>query len=137
MAATSIFHGPRPRADIRARLPRGSSAGAPQASSPAAPSPAASPSLSCDAALLAVLTSPLHPGETAFGGYQRKEHALRAAFAALSVLAARALHARLSACRADDALALAFSRLTIERRTRLLTFLADARRREALAATRR
>jgi len=133
MAATSIFHGPRPRADIRARLARGASAGEPQASS----SPVAASAPSCDAALLPVLTSPLHPGETAFGGYQRKEHALRAAFAALSVLAARALHARLSACRADDALALAFSRLTIERRTRLLAFLADARRREALAATRR
>ena len=89
-----------------------------------------------DAALLALLLSPLRAGETALLGHARKEAELRDAFAALSVLGARALHARLSACKADDAVALAFARLTLERRTRLLHFLADARRREALAAAR-
>jgi hypothetical protein len=78
---------------------------------------------------------PLRPGETALVGFARKEHELRVAFAALSPLASRALCTRLEACRPDDALALAFARLTVERRVRLLTYLGSARRREALAAT--
>jgi hypothetical protein len=86
-----------------------------------------------DGRLIAILDAPLASGETAMTGYQRKEHELGAVFASLSVLDARAMHARLSACKAADELAHKFARLTLERRTRLLDFLANARRREARA----
>lgn len=90
-----------------------------------------------DAALIGILEARLHDGETAREGFLRKEAELRAAFAELPVLAQRALHARLSNPRAGDTLATKFAGLTADRRTRLLTFLADARRREALAAAKR
>jgi hypothetical protein len=90
-----------------------------------------------DAALIAILEAPLLYGETARDGFLRKEAELRAAFAALPVATQRALYARLSNPRVGDALATKFAGLTADRRTRLLTFLADARRREALAAAAR
>ena len=86
-----------------------------------------------DAALIAIVEARLEPGETTYTGFARKEDQLRAAFAALSVLEARALHARLSSPRTGDRFAAAFSRMTVERRARLINFLADARRREATA----
>jgi hypothetical protein len=86
-----------------------------------------------DARLIAVLESPLKPGETAVAGYARKERDLAAAFATLSITAAYALRKRLASPASDDTLAAKFARLTIERRTRLIQFLADARRRAALA----
>ena len=91
---------------------------------------------SSDAALLRILHAPLAYGMTAREGFMRKEAELRAAFAALPVATQRALHARLSNPHAGDELATKFHQLTAERRTRLLNFLADARRREALAAAR-
>ena len=90
-----------------------------------------------DAALIAILDSQLLPGETAAVGFHRKEVELGNAFAKLTVLESRALHARLANPRSGDALAEKFSRLTAERRARLLAFLADARRREAIATARR
>jgi hypothetical protein len=93
-------------------------------------------SSTCDVALIRILDAPLAFGMTAREGFMRKEAELRAAFAALPVATQRALHARLSNPRADDEFAVTFHRLTAERRTRLLNFLADARRREALAAAR-
>lgn len=90
-----------------------------------------------DARLIAILDAPLAPGELASAGFTRKEHELGAMFAAMSVLECRAIHGRLTAMRPGDELAHKFARLTIERRGRLLTFLADARRREALAMGRR
>ena len=86
-----------------------------------------------DAALVSIIDAPLNPGETAREGFLRKEAELRAAFAQLPVAAQRALHARLANPRPGDQLAERFARLTVDRRARLLTFLADARRREALA----
>ena len=86
-----------------------------------------------DAALASILDAPLIPGETAREGFLRKEAELRVSFAQLPVTSQRALHARLSTPRAGDQLAERFARLTADRRMRLLTFLADARRREALA----
>lgn len=85
-----------------------------------------------DAALIAILEAPLHEGETAYAGFARKEEELRVAFAALSVLESRALQARLETPRSGDRFAAAFSRMTIERRARLINFLGNARRREAL-----
>lgn len=99
---------------------------------PPAPTPA-----SLDARLIAILDAPLAPGETFAVGYARKEAELGAAFAPLAVADARSLHARLSAARLGDELATRFARLTADRRGRLLTFLADVRRRQAIASARR
>ena len=96
--------------------------------------PTASPH---DAKLLAILDAPLHEGEPAQVGFARKERELGTAFAALPIFDQRALHRRLSNVREGDALAAKFARLTQERRTRLLSFLADARRRAAVAKERR
>jgi hypothetical protein len=94
------------------------------------------PTAGVDAELIRILDAPLAYGMTAREGFMRKEADLRAAFAAQPVATQRALHARLSNARAGDELATKFHQLTAERRTRLLSFLADARRREALAAAR-
>lgn len=88
--------------------------------------------VSVDDALLAILDRPLHAGETVAVGYARKEAEVGAVFAKLGVAEARALHLRLTMGAANDALATKFARLTVERRNRLLVFLADARRREAM-----
>lgn len=85
-----------------------------------------------DGQLIAILDAPLAPGETSAAGFARKEHELGAVFATLSALDARTLHARLASPRPGDELANKFLRITAERRARLLTFLADARRREAV-----
>jgi len=85
--------------------------------------PKAAPDTSADARLLAILDSPLAPGETFATGFSRKEAEL--AFAQLTILEAGALHARLSINQPGDALADKFSRLTVDRRNRLLTFLAS------------
>lgn len=85
-----------------------------------------------DARLAAILGAPLATGETTHAGFARKERELGTAFAQLGVLDARALHQRLANPRAGDMLAATFARLTVERRTRLLAFLADARRRAAV-----
>lgn len=126
--ATSIF-----RDDTRAR-----SRGTPPRSSAPATARLVTPTCdtSLDGRLLAILAAPLASGETAHVGFARKEHELGAAFAALTVHDARNLHARLANPKPGDMLAHQFARLTLERRARLLTFLADARRREALAAAR-
>jgi hypothetical protein len=88
-----------------------------------------------DAALIAILEAPLAWGETLRDGFDRKEREFAFACAALPPSDARTLQTRLANPGAGDALAARFARLTAERRERLLDFLADARRREALAAT--
>ncbi len=79
----------------------------------------------------------MHGGETAAAGFARKERELCAVLVQLSIQEARAVHQRLASPKVGDVLAEKFGRLTIERRTRLLAFVADARRREAVAAARR
>jgi hypothetical protein len=81
--------------------------------------------------LQAALGSEL-PGETIAMAYQRREHELCALFASLSVAEARALHRRLMTPHPDDLFATTFQRMIAERRHRLLVFLGDARRREAV-----
>jgi len=139
----SIFS-PQVRTPTRAN-PRGLPHGAP-AALPCAPVLAAEPATlhtcmtvasASDAALISILDAPLRHGETAREGFLRKEAELRAAFGTLPVAAQRALHARLSSPSSGDALATKFAGMTADRRTRLLTYLADARRREALAAAKR
>ena len=99
---------------------------------PPTPPPLTAAQLAMDARLIAILDAPLAPGETAMFGYQRKEIQLVSALATLTIVEARALHLRLANSRASDALATKFMRLTVERRTRLLNFIADARRRAAM-----
>jgi hypothetical protein len=116
---------------------RGSSPERPRGRDASSPKPAARPtwSDSTDVALLAILEAPLHPGETAAVGFARKEAELRHILASLSVLESRALHVRLSCPKDGDPLPRAFARMTAERRARLIHFIADARRREALASS--
>lgn len=99
---------------------------------PLSPAPT-SWSSSCDVALLAIIEAPLHLGETAAAGFARKEVELRRVLATLSIAESRALHMRLSNPRPGDQLAASFQRLTADRRARLINFVADARRRAALA----
>jgi hypothetical protein len=89
---------------------------------------------SADDQILAILDAPLHPGETALAGFARKEQELRDVFARLSVLESRATLSRLVTCKPSDDIARKFAGLTVERRGRLLSFLADARRRAAMGA---
>lgn len=86
--------------------------------------------------LRTILETGIRPGETLNAGYQRLEHELGAQFATLTVLQSRALHRRLGNPNPSDALAIGFQRLIPARKGRLLAFLADARRREALALAR-
>ena len=89
-----------------------------------------------DPAFIAIIEAPLELGETALVGWAKKEAELRAAFAALTVMEARSLQSRLSNPRSGDQLGAAFMRMTYERRARLISFLADARRRDALKGSR-
>ncbi len=89
-----------------------------------------------DARVIAIIDAPI-TGETALGGFARKEAELRDAFASLSLADARALHKRLSIPQPGDVVVDKLGRFTAERRTRLVQFLADARRREAFASARR
>ena len=115
-----------------AALPRPVRPGTAPTTAAAAPAPALAPAHSAvDARLLAVLVAPGSAFETALACFERKERELTELFAELSAIESRALHLRLSHPRAGDALATRFSHLAVDRRVRLLTFLADARRREA------
>jgi SpoVK/Ycf46/Vps4 family AAA+-type ATPase len=87
---------------------------------------------SIEAAMLRILTSSLRLGETIDSGYRRKEQEIVAVLGKLSVIESRALHRRLESASGDDPLAQQFSRLTRDRRERLISFLANARRREAI-----
>jgi hypothetical protein len=100
------------------------------------PKPAA-PELSSpkDASFIGVLLGPSLDGESAHFAFARKEAELYSLFAELTVMESRAMYARLSNPRGGDELATAFMRMTQERRARLIHFLADARRREALTRT--
>jgi hypothetical protein len=82
-------------------------------------------------AILEALLRPIDPNDGHRVGNDRKEHELRALFAALPMLEAMELHRRLRIARANDAVVAAFGRLVVERRQRLLAFLGDARRRAA------
>jgi hypothetical protein len=111
---------------------RAADAPAPRAAHAAPPPAPAVPPLACEPALIAILDAPVAPGETATDGFRRKEHEVGAVFAAMSIIDSWHLHRRLLRNAPGDALAASFQRLTGERRDRLLRFLGDARRREAL-----
>lgn len=82
--------------------------------------------------ILTVLDAKPGPDETFELAFRRKEQELMAVFARLDILDSMELHRRLSLCLFDDPIASRFARLVVQRRTRLLSFLASARRREAL-----
>jgi hypothetical protein len=89
-----------------------------------------------DAEILAVLDAPPGCGESADALYRRKERELGALFATLPAPDAIALAKRLSAAAPGDILSARFSRLVAERRQRLIDFLGDAKRREAVEIAR-
>jgi hypothetical protein len=104
---------------------------APSPATPSAP-PAAPTDPSIDDALLAILVAPPRAVDTIAVAYARKEQGLYALLSTLDVAASRTLRARLSSDPSpSDPLTTAFHRLTADRRGRLLTFLADVRRRHA------
>ena len=88
--------------------------------------------LSLEDELVAVLAAPIEGSVAA--AYQRKEVALRAVLARLPAAECRVLAARLRCVCPGDPLASLFGRMTAERRGRLLAYLDDARRREAVRA---
>ena len=100
---------------------------------PVSDAPTATPSFETE--LLAILGRSVPPGK-AREGYAQKEREIAAVFARMGVVESAALHKRLSCKLPGDALVEAFVRLVEDRRARLLAFLADARRRAALAAYR-
>ncbi len=88
--------------------------------------------IALEAEILAILENPLQPGETISAGYQRLENELGRAFARLTIADARELQRRISNPTADDVLVARFGRMVLERRQRLIRFLADAPRRAAM-----
>jgi hypothetical protein len=89
-----------------------------------------------DHLVIDVLASAPEPGETIDAAYRRKERDLGQLFASLTRAEASVLHRRLSDPDPGDGVAAAFARLVVDRRTRLLAFLAEAPRREHLQGTR-
>jgi len=87
--------------------------------------------------ILDAFDAPATQGERATDTFRRKEYAIAAVFATLTVDDARLLHRRLSRPDPEDPIAQRFSRLVVERRTRLLDFLGDAGRRALLARGRK
>jgi hypothetical protein len=84
--------------------------------------------ISLEHEIVSILDAYPDPGERLESAFRRKEHELGAVFARLSVMDARALHRRLTLTPPDDPIAARFARLIVERRERLLAFLADVRR---------
>ncbi len=85
-----------------------------------------------EAAITEVIERQVDPVEGHLIGHQRKEQELRVLFAALSLHEAWEVRRRIMEARPGDRLAASFQRLVLERRGRLVAFLADAGRRAAL-----
>ena len=79
--------------------------------------------------IVAALMRPLAVGETHAVAAEQRERALLAIFFRLTPAEAMALGRRLDFDQANDSLAVAFRRITSDRRRRLRGFLADTRRR--------
>jgi hypothetical protein len=87
--------------------------------------------VSQEAQILATLRAPIEGSK--HDAFAQKERALKAVLAQLSPVESSHLAARLTKGNPNDPIAVAFGRLTIDRRGRILTFLGDARRRAAIA----
>ena len=81
--------------------------------------------------VLAILQTPPEPGERLEFAYRRKEAELVACFRRLTIVDAYELKRRLKLVIVGDPIAARFGRLVIDRRERLLAFLANARWRAA------
>ncbi|MBX3158453.1 MAG: hypothetical protein KF773_20965 [Deltaproteobacteria bacterium] len=88
------------------------------------------PPVQREAEILAIIVAPLEGGATA--GYAQKEALLRAEMEQLSHAESRTLALRIRQASADDPLTAPLQRWTAERRGRIIDFLEDSRRREAL-----
>jgi hypothetical protein len=86
--------------------------------------------------ILSVLDAKPRPDESHELAFRRKEAELIGLFDGLGVADAMERHRRLSLALPDDPIASRFGRLIAERRSRLLSFLAGARRRAALRGAR-
>jgi hypothetical protein len=106
-----------------------------------APTPAAEPkaprgqavALELERQITEIVEAAPDAHETVEAAFRRKEQTLRDLFSTLSVAESRALHRRLTLGAGTDPLVKTFGRLVADRRNRLLAFLADVRRREAIA----
>jgi hypothetical protein len=103
--------------------------GSPSARADARPVPAAGP----DTLLIDILTAPTRASETCAAAFARKEADFTNVCSRLSVVESHALHRRLSNPHSEDQLAMMFSRFVVDRRARILNYLAGARKRAALA----
>lgn len=81
-----------------------------------------------EAALIATIERPLHATELHRVGNDRKEREIAALLETLTPVQSLALSTRLSAGIASDPLVVAFGRLIVERRNRLVAFLERRRR---------
>lgn len=86
-----------------------------------------------ETAIVASLTRAPSPGESYRGAAEQREHELRGLFSQLSATQALALARRLDIDGDADGVAVAFRRMTSDRRRRLRAYLADAARRIALS----
>lgn len=84
--------------------------------------------------ILSVMDRRPEPGERLEFAFRRKELELMAVFDRLTLADSHELHRRLTLMLADDPIARVFARLVPDRRQRLVAFLRDARRREAVRA---
>jgi hypothetical protein len=109
----------------------------PYAADDGATAPVTWSEVSLEAEILAILDRSPEPGERLEFAFRRKEAELLAAFDKLTVLDARELRRRLALALPGDPIAVRFARLIPQRRARLIAFLDDARRREALRSARR
>jgi hypothetical protein len=120
------------------QVPAEPAMGGPVAAEPVAAAPAVGAAqlerVSREEALEAVLAAPVQGSVAA--AYQLKEAAFRAELVRLPAVESRVLAERLRRASPGDRLASMFGRMTAERRGRLLAYLDDARRREAVRATR-
>jgi len=73
--------------------------------------------------IIDAIIAPLHRNETSRVGHDRKEREIAALLATLTPVQSLALNKRLAINAPTDPLATAFSRMLVERRNRLVTFL--------------
>jgi hypothetical protein len=81
--------------------------------------------------IIDAITEPLRAGETHRIGNDRKELQIAALLEQLTPVQSLALSTRLSNGRPDDPIVVAFERLVVERRIRLVAYLARCRSRSA------
>lgn len=94
--------------------------------------PAFVATIAIEAELVALIERPINSAETHRAGNDRKERELCALLDRLSDLEAHTLRQRLSAARGSDPLVASSRRISADRRARIVAFIEDTRRRNAL-----